>query len=269
MQGIMDLFYLNIIPIVASFAGPIFVLLRLKNISRAQWLLLITQVAVGVTLILFNVWNSNNRYNSFIYDYLYTVSGVLCPPLYYLFICEYTERKGGLKLKNRRAFIPAIIYLVVLSFCALNLGAEHYETLVSNYQEGFPEWGKYDDPFWNIMIVWNYYGSVVFLVLETIVFVFLGWRKLSRYLTHLKTYKNELTKYAMRFSQFITFFSALAVFIACMVVVVTYSGNHIEWIHPVLVFIVTILQISFSVLVVHLDYDASKMDPIIKKLTYK
>lgn len=265
----MDLFYLNTIPILASFIGPIYLLLMKKKISRAQWLLMTTQIAVGITLILFNIWNSTNRYNNCIYDFLFTFSGVLCPPLYYLFICEYTERKGGLKIKNRRAFIPASIYLAILSICTLGLGAEQYDALVSGYQSGFPEWDQYDNPFWNIMIIWNYYGSVVFLVFETMFFIFVGWRKLNKYLSLLKSYQNDLTRYALFFSRYITFFSIMALFLACSVLIVIYTGTYFPWLQSVMVILLSLLQISFGIILVRLDYDATKMDPIIKKLTYK
>ena len=265
----MDLFYLNIIPIIASFVGPIYLLLMKKRISRAQWLLMITMIIVGVTLILYNIWNSTNKYNNCIYDFLFTFSGILCPPLYYLFICEYTERKGGLKLKSRRAFIPAVIYLTILSICTLGLGAEQYDSLVSGYQSGLPEWDRYDNPFWNMMIVWNYYGSIIFLIAETLFFVFIGWRKLYKYLSLLKSYQNELTKYALFFSRFITFFSVTALIIACSVLIVIYTGTYFEGLQSLMVIVITLLQLSFGFLLIHLDYDATKMDPIIKKLTYK
>lgn len=252
------IFLIFLTPAMATLIWPIRTIFTSKPVLLAQWDLSAMQFMVSLAIVFFAANNYGIINHPYIGDVLYTIVSVFTFPFYYIFLCELTRHQGA-TLKDRRiAFMPPILYCIIFVVIVFNLGEEQYGEYAQRVLIG-KDYSLTQNFFYNAMHIFGYWGFELFVFLQMVFFISLGYFRLRRYRVRLIEYNPSLKSKARS-----AFMVAGLAFLSCLIIIYVVMNPYPETVAQMGVLYV--LLIVFSAVQYMMGEYANMLDISVKQM---
>lgn len=178
--------FILILPAAVAILWSLATLLLKRRLTRAQFLLSLTQLLLAFAIIDLDVFFRGTAGRLFIYDFLFVTTSLLCGPLLYLGFCSLVEPRG-VTLRQRHSFILPLLFIAGLVAGSFWLGPRRYDQLCYAIREGYAAFIP-GDHAWNFMLLWVHILYPVLLVLLDFVLFLMATAKVRRYQRRFNSY---------------------------------------------------------------------------------
>lgn len=168
---------LFIIPVAISFFWPVATVLFKRRVIKPQWFLCIAEILVGITMLLYMIIYRGVQEALYVYDYAYHLVSVCAAPIFFLFVCALTDPRGVSRSARCRVLLPAMAYIVLMTWTGFELGPAQYKAYFAESRAGGVTFLE-DNGAWNRMLLlsttvfrWFIMLQVLWIVAESTVLV--------------------------------------------------------------------------------------------------
>lgn len=247
--------FLLFLPALVSVLWATATLLLRRKLNRAQVLLSLTLILEAFAMTVMFVFFRGKAGGLFIYDFLFQSVALLIIPMYYMGICSLCEPRG-VTLKQRRSFFVPLLYILILTVGAFNLGPRRYEIMchaIGNQSARFIA----GDMAWNFMLTVSQIVFPLLLFFFSILIMASANRKFRVFINRYNTFYSD-RMHKPRVKSVMLNVTSLAFFLLgfAQVLLITYRPYYYKYWLIACAVLVTVIQFFFGRQVYRMRYDA-------------
>lgn len=251
--------YLYALPAAITFFWPVYIFLRNRRINSAQWILCVTQLLSTIGFLTFMVWLRNRMEAIYAYDMIFMWTVSLCVPMFYMAVCTLTNPRG-VKLRNRYAFLPALLYCSFLLGIALALGDDGYTQYSAETKAlGVPPF-ETGNTAKNMMIIFSHYGYPVYIALYMLAILIISMIKIHRFHQRFNRYYAAKVNQPHLSDRPILYTTLAIVPLIAVGTIISYSGPVMhKWLNIGNIAVITLLEMMMGYYISKISYTAADL----------